>query len=194
MLIKRVHLDGIKRGDVTLAFRRWKRPTVRTGGTLNTAIGQLAIESVEKVTDKAVTPAAAHKAGYATPEDLKKDLATGADRSLYRIRLKLAGADPRAALRKASNLTAKDVSELEQRLARFDAASRRGPWTAIALRLIAKRPETLAATLAAAAKMEKAWFKGNVRKLKALGLTESLDVGYRLSPRGKALLKKSKAL
>jgi hypothetical protein len=28
-------------------------------------------------------------------------------------------------------------------------------------------------------------FKTNVRKLKELGLTESLEVGYRLSPRGK---------
>jgi hypothetical protein len=27
-----------------------------------------------------------------------------------------------------------------------------------------------------------------VRKLKALGLTESLEVGYRLSPRGRAYL------
>jgi hypothetical protein len=32
-------------------------------------------------------------------------------------------------------------------------------------------------------------FKTNVRKLKALGLTESLEVGYRLSPRGTAWLK-----
>jgi transposase len=31
-------------------------------------------------------------------------------------------------------------------------------------------------------------FKADVRKLKELGLTESLEVGYRLSPRGRALL------
>jgi hypothetical protein len=31
-------------------------------------------------------------------------------------------------------------------------------------------------------------FKLRVRKLKELGLTESLEVGYRLSPRGKAVL------
>ncbi len=37
---------------------------------------------------------------------------------------------------------------------------------------------------------ETAWFKTNVRKLKALGLTESLEVGYRLSPRGRAFLEK----
>ena len=31
-------------------------------------------------------------------------------------------------------------------------------------------------------------FKRDVRRLKELGLTESLEVGYRLSPRGRALL------
>jgi hypothetical protein len=35
---------------------------------------------------------------------------------------------------------------------------------------------------------DKIAFKLNVRKLKALGLTESLEVGYRLSRRGAALL------
>ena len=37
---------------------------------------------------------------------------------------------------------------------------------------------------------ERLVFKQNVRKLKTLGLTESLEVGYRLSPRGMALLEK----
>jgi ribosomal protein S19E (S16A) len=31
-------------------------------------------------------------------------------------------------------------------------------------------------------------FKRRVRQLKELGLTESLEVGYRLSPRGRAVL------
>ena len=34
-------------------------------------------------------------------------------------------------------------------------------------------------------------FKVNVRKLKGLGLAESLEVGYRLSPRGRALLEEA---
>ena len=32
-----------------------------------------------------------------------------------------------------------------------------------------------------------------MRKLKALGLTESLEVGYRLSPRGRAFLRRAGA-
>ena len=31
-------------------------------------------------------------------------------------------------------------------------------------------------------------FKRDVRKLKELGLTESLEIGYRISPRGETLL------
>ena len=44
--------------------------------------------------------------------------------------------------------------------------------------------------LAASVGREKLPFKRDVRKLKELGLTESLRVGYRLSPRGKALLER----
>ena len=34
MLLKHVTLEGIRDGRITLAFRRWKRPTVKAGGTL----------------------------------------------------------------------------------------------------------------------------------------------------------------
>jgi hypothetical protein len=42
--------------------------------------------------------------------------------------------------------------------------------------------------LAADAGQDRALYKNRVRRLKALGLTESLEVGYRLSPRGQAFL------
>jgi hypothetical protein len=42
--------------------------------------------------------------------------------------------------------------------------------------------------LAAEAGQDRAYYKLRVRRLKALGLTESLEVGYRLSPRGRAFL------
>jgi hypothetical protein len=45
-----------------------------------------------------------------------------------------------------------------------------------------------AADLAASVGREKHPFKLDVRKLKELGLTESLEVGYRLSPRGRAVM------
>ncbi len=62
------------------------------------------------------------------------------------------------------------------------------PWTRQALQLIADHPGVVSTSLAETAGMERADFKLNIRKLKALGLTISLEVGYRLSPRGVALL------
>ncbi|GJF05761.1 hypothetical protein [Pseudonocardia sp. D17] len=77
---------------------------------------------------------------------------------------------------------------LDARLARLDRASAHGPWTARTLTLIAENPEVRAPDLAARMGRETLPFKRDVRKLKELGLTESLPVGYRLSPRGRAYL------
>jgi predicted transcriptional regulator len=75
-----------------------------------------------------------------------------------------------------------------QRLARLDAASSHGSWTRQALELIDKNPAIVSTVLAAKMALERAVFKIDIRKLKESGLTESLEVGYRLSPRGKRLL------
>lgn len=95
------------------------------------------------------------------------------------------------ALRNTADLTDEDVAEITRRLARFDAASRHGPWTADTLQAIAQNPGTRAPDLAGAFGRETQPFKTDVRKLKELGLTESLEVGYRISPRGAAFLASS---
>jgi hypothetical protein len=109
---------------------------------------------------------------------------------IHRIELRYAGADPRVALRSRADLTDAELEEIAQRLDRMDGASRHGPWTKATLELIARRPEVRAEELAAEMGREKLPFKRDVRKLKELGLTESLNPGYRLSPRGKAVLKR----
>jgi Mn-dependent DtxR family transcriptional regulator len=81
-----------------------------------------------------------------------------------------------------------DVAELKRRLERLDAAGRRGPWTESVLRLIGANEAVRAQDLADRMGRDKPSFKRDVRKLKELGLTESLERGYRLSPRGRALL------
>ncbi|MEA3056707.1 MAG: hypothetical protein QOD30_2139 [Actinomycetota bacterium] len=79
--------------------------------------------------------------------------------------------------------------EIRARLDRLDRASTHGPWTWATLRLIAAQPGVVSTTLAGQVDRERFAFKADVRKLKALGLTESLEVGYRLSPTGTALLR-----
>ena len=77
---------------------------------------------------------------------------------------------------------------LDARLDRMDAA-RGAPWTRQVLRLIAGRPGVRAPDLAASVDRETLSFKLDVRKLKELGLTHSLPVGYEISPRGRAYLR-----
>jgi hypothetical protein len=184
MLFPQKTLRGIEAGKVTLAFRRWRRPTVRPGGTLRTRVGVLAIESVEPVSEQAITDAEARRAGAAGRDELIASLRP--EGTLYRIEFRLAGPDPRIALRERADMDAEERAVIDARLARLDAASRHGPWTARVLDLIGRRPATRAPDLAAELGRETAPFKADVRKLKELGLTESLERGYRLSPRGRA--------
>ncbi|MEJ3652645.1 hypothetical protein WEH80_06650 [Actinomycetes bacterium KLBMP 9759] len=184
MQIRMVTLRAIAAGEVTLAFRRWDRPRVRVGGTQRTSVGVLEFTSVEPVDAEELSAEDAVAAGYADLSALlEAQVGTG---QLYRVGVRLAGPDPRVALRSRSRLTPKARAEIAARLERLDKASKRGPWTAQVLGLIADHPGVRAPDLAAGLGLETLPFKRDVRKLKELGLTESLDVGYRLSPRGRA--------
>lgn len=187
VLLRLPVLQRIMAGEQHVVFRRWIRPTVREGGTLKTAVGVLRIGAVEKVAERDITDGDARNAGYASRTELLEDLRER-DGELYRIEVRYAGADPRVALRESAELDEAAFRELEKRLQRFDAGKRSAPWTLAVLRLIEARPATLAAQLARTFGQDTATFKRNVRKLKELGLTESLEIGYRLSPRGQAFL------
>lgn len=187
MLLRQAELEAIAEGRMTLALRRWRRPTVRTGGTLLTAIGQLAIISVERM--KAITPQDASAAGFATPEAAHDSLGDR-EGDLYRIALRLIGPDPRIALQQADALDAAERAAIAARLARLDAAQAY-PWTAQTLAAIADNPERPARELARLLGRERDALKADIRKLKALGLTVSLETGYRLSPRGRTYLAKT---
>jgi hypothetical protein len=187
MLIRAADLDAIRLGDVTLAFRRWRRPTVRSGGTLLTAAGQLRIVSVSRVDEGDIGEDDARRAGHASRASLLAELNRRRVGELYRIAFGGLAPDPRIRLRE----TVPDddsADEIRARLERMDGASAGGSWTAAVLRLLAEHPGVRAADLAPRVGMERLPFKARVRKLKALGLTISLGTGYRLSPRGEAVL------
>jgi hypothetical protein len=175
---------GIADGSITLAFRRWKRPTVKAGGRLRSPVGELAIESVETIDDQAISEDDARCAGFASRDDLLREL-DAREGSLYRIAFHFRGPDTRIALREQTDLSAEDIHGIGERLARMDRGE---PWTLNTLKLISEHPSKRAADLASIMRSETLPFKLRVRKLKELGLTESLEVGYRLSPRGEALL------
>lgn len=183
------HRDEILAGTVTLTFRRWRRRQAVAGNVYRTALGRIAVESVDVVEPSAVTRADARRAGHRSVEALLADVAGDPELPLYRVAFHVVDEpDPRSVLAATDDLSAEDRADLDHRLDRLDRAAAQGPWTRPTLALIAERPATRAADLAASVGRETAPFKVDVRKLKNLGLTESLGVGYRLSPRGRAYL------
>jgi hypothetical protein len=182
MLIRPETFAAIKAGDIDRQFRRWTRPTVKTGGTLTNEWGVLAIDAVEPIALAEVTDDDLRLSGTSTLAELESYLAP--EGQLYRVRLHYAGDDPRIALREAIPDEA-ELTALATKLGKLDGAE---PWTLTTLSLIEEFPERRAASLAKKRGMDQLPFKVQVRKLKGLGLTESLEIGYRLSPRGTALL------
>jgi hypothetical protein len=188
MLFRRDVWAGLRDGTVTLAFRRWKRPLVKPGGRQRTPVGVVAFDSVDVIDPVDITDEDARRAGYADREGALRDLDAHGDGPAYRIAFHYDGPDPREALRRQDRFSDDEWAKLTARLARLDKASRHGAWTLAVLRSIAERPEVRAGDLAASLGRERDEFKLDVRKLKELGLTESLEKGYRLSPRGRAVL------
>lgn len=187
MLLDNPTLQGIVSGKIRVVFRTWKRPTVKANGQLRTRMGLLAIEAVDAVSPKQVTSKDIKLAGFDSREAWSESL-VGREGTLYRIRVRYAGEDPRIALR-TTKPSAAELPKLHTRLMRMDNASDSGPWTRAYLETIEARPAQRAPELAELFGLETKPFKQRVRRLKELGLTESLPVGYRLSPRGQAYLK-----
>lgn len=187
MLIDPTTAAGIRDGRVTLAFRRWDAPRVKVGHTQRIAGGLARFLLVDPVDRSALTEADAVAAGLPSLAALDKRMLRSTGQQLYRIELEWAGADERVTLRETVP-DAAELAEIATQLDRLDAGRRSGPWTRAMLGLIAASPATSAVLLAEAVGREKKPFKLDVRRLKALGLTNSLPVGYELSPRGRALL------
>jgi len=192
MLFRRETLEGIARGEIDRAFRRWKRPGAKIGGRVRTAAGVVRIGEVETIDPDVLTNKDATQAGFADLAALFEMLGPQDGNLVYRIALEGIEADERVELRKQNGLSDADWRTVEAQFERWDR-SRPGYFLSI-LKAIGDRPAIAAATLAADAGIEKLKFKQDVRKLEELGLTESLDVGYRLSPRGEAVLARLGAL
>ena len=187
MMIRPAELAAIKAGTVDLAFRRWSRPRVVVGTRMRTGVGVIEVTSVEQVGVSGLRAEDARRAGAPSLAALKQALSARSSDPAWRIGLAYAGADPREALR-ATVPDAAEIAAINARLDRLDASSAYGAWTRATLDLIDLNPTVRAPDLAARVGRETADFKKDVRKLKELGLTESLAIGYLLSPRGEAVV------
>jgi hypothetical protein len=188
VLFTQATLAGIVDGTITLAYRRWRAARVREGTSLRTAAGVIGVTGVSAIEREDITPEDARQAGFTTLRALIDQLQHHRDGQLFRIGLRFEGRDPRIALRQRDRISRDERDRLLARLDRLGARAAGGPWAIRTLRLIESHPATRAATLAQMAGLDTRRFKTRVRELKEFGLTESLDIGYRLSPRGRAFL------
>jgi hypothetical protein len=190
MLIeKRLHA-GIQDGSITVMFRRWKRRQVTAGNTYRTAAGRIVVDEVTEIRPSRIRRVDAVAAGYRSVAEAVADLRGAPEDPVFLLRLHAAeDEDPRAALASSADLSTSDIEDITARLERLDRASAHGPWTSETLAIIERRPAVRAGDLAEELGREMLPFKLDVRKLKNLGLTLSLDIGYRLSPRGEAYLR-----
>lgn len=155
---------------------------------MRTFVGLVEVVAVDQVSIEDITGAEARLAGSASLGELVEEVSFWQHKGpVHRVRLRFAGPDPRIDLRNNERLSPDDLAALRSRLERMDRPAA-GQWTRKVLELIESSPGIRAADLAKQLGRETLPFKRDVRKLKELGLTESLEVGYRLSPRGAALL------
>lgn len=85
MLFRKAILDQIAKGDVTLAFRRWTKPTVKAGGNLRTADGLLSIGAIDVIDAEDISKEGARRAGYPAREALFAELDLCPEGTLYRL-------------------------------------------------------------------------------------------------------------
>lgn len=188
---KRFHA-GLEDGSVTLTFRRWDRPRVKVGGRYRChPIGVLEVDAIDRVAAKDISDADAERSGFESRQALLEYLGSGPggaideDTEFHRITLHYGGDGDRVPIALDASLSSDDIATLKKKLARLDGEA---PWTLSTLRIIEQHPQVAARTLAKKLGRERDPFKVDVRKLKRLGLTQSFELGYELSPRGRAFL------
>ena len=187
MLLNRDTAEGIANGRITLVLRRWDAPRAKPGGTQRTVAGTIRIDAVTEFPGgHRVSTAQARAAGYPSAAAAQRDLDRRPARHTYAIAVSYLAPDERPDLAADDRLSDVDVAAISARLDRWDAATE--PWTRHYLALIGDNEAVRAPDLAARVGLDVPRFKRRVRQLKGLGLTISLDVGYRLSPRGRAYL------
>ena len=160
----------------------------KAGGTQRKSAGTIRVDDVTEYPGSyRVTAAQARAAGYPDAKTAQKELDRRPARHTYVIAVSYLAPDERPELASDDRLTDADVSAISARLDRWecghravdaavpddDRRQRGGPGAGPRGARRARVPR----------------FKRRVRQLKGLGLTISLDVGYRLSSRGRAYLR-----
>ena len=187
MLFRRERHQGIREGAVYRTVRGWRTARVKVGNryALWTG-GSVEVTVVQPVLVGELTDLDAVAAGLGHLDGLLAELRRTSRRELsaqdrvFRVDFRFVDAAP-------SPPVTLSTDEVTSRLDAMDQRSGR-TWTRATLAAIGSHPGTVSSELADMLDRERKTLKADIRKLKKLGLTESLDVGYRLTALGRAIL------
>lgn len=181
--------EAIRAGRVTCSFRTWKSPQAKVGGHYNLhPEGAIEVTALRQISFANAAATHVRRSGFSDKRALRAYLRIDDDDPVYLVEFRYLGAITVKAPPR-QKLSAEQQRSLADKLTRMDERSTRGPWARRTLALIDRQPATRAADLARTLGWETPPFKANVRKLKKLGLTLSLETGYRLSDRGVSVLR-----
>lgn len=194
---KRFH-TGILDGSITITFRQWEKAHVKPGGRYRVhPVGVVVVDSLERIAIETITEHDAARSGFTGRSELLEYLGRYSESAfltpeseVWRIVFHHGGEDDRIDQALDGSLTDELFAELQRKLDGYDTRSASGPWTRRTLKVIEKNPRIAASKLAPKLKLDTLPFKANVVKLKKLGLTMSFEVGYEVSPRGRAFMKR----
>ena len=170
--------QGILAGRITVSFRNWKRPHAAVGGVYRLRpSGAVRVTGVRSVRLSDMEPDDLRRSGFDSVAAVAAFLRLPQSATVTRVEFELTEEPV------AKPLPELSVDEVAIRLQAIDRRSA-APWTIGVLTLIRAHPATRAGDLAPEMGWETPAFKANVRKLKRIGLTQSLETGYSLTDLG----------
>lgn len=182
MLFKTRFHEGIRTGEITMTLRAWQKPQATPGNAYKLGASEsIVVTAVDLVALSEIRPRDAKASGFSSTDELVAMLRKASTRKLtsrskiYRIRFRYAG-------ERGDDAPSHSLEVLHAKLDRM------GAWSRHLLKLIARNRGVSSAILSEQFGRERLRFKADVRKLKRLGLTRSLDVGYEITEAGKSLL------
>jgi hypothetical protein len=145
------------------------------------------VTAIEDVSADDISDDEAGQSGFESAPALLEYLGDGTERDIFCVKFTYLGV-----VRKTGpdQSVIGDAAEFELLAGKLDSKDKgdRGAWTIDTLKLIRTCPATSSAILADRLNRDQAELKKDIRKLKHLGLTVSLDTGYCLSDKGVSYL------
>jgi hypothetical protein len=186
MLFQRRFHERIVRGEIRCTVRIWQRPHVKVGGRYVLGSGAIVVDKIYETRLDDIAPVLARRCGFESLVDLMRVAKHGPGERVFVIDFHYDGKASARPTPATSAVSAEELAALIQRLEAMDRRSRIGPWTLATLRAIEARPACSRRSLPAVGRPRDE-FKRDVRA-ESPRPTFSLEIGYRLTPKGEALV------